>query len=145
MTLIVFIMEIPYSGPWRFLRLIREDAYSRTAYFIRHTALSRTYAIVAYIRHNNNADSLVFGIPVLPHWPESSQLQMKLQCAWNQRTHPSLWFKTHGCEKNDRQHIMFVLSKARISLSTWLNEPRHCSYLLVSPTNRTKGPSEKMT
>ena len=48
------------------------------SYGIRHTALSRTYAIVAYVRHNNNAGSPVFGIPGLPHWPESSQFQMKL-------------------------------------------------------------------
>ena len=105
----------------------REDAYSRTAYFIRHTALSCTYAIVAYVRHNSNADSPVFGIPALPHWNESSQLQMKLQYASNQRTHPSLWFSTHGCEKKWSATIMFVLSKARIGLSTWLNEPRHSS------------------
>ena len=75
------------------------------SYGIRHKALSRTYAIFAYVRHNNKADSPVFGIPVLPHLNESSQLQMKLQYAWNQRTHPSLGFKTHGCgKKNDRRH-----------------------------------------
>ena len=37
------------------------------SYGIRHTALSRTYTIVAYVRHNNNAGSPVFGIPGLPH------------------------------------------------------------------------------
>ena len=36
------------------------------SYGIRHTALSSTYAIVAYVRHNNNAGSPVFGIPGLP-------------------------------------------------------------------------------
>ena len=35
------------------------------SYGIRHTALSRTYAIVAYVRHNNNDGSPVFGIPGL--------------------------------------------------------------------------------
>ena len=91
------------------------------SYGIRHAALSRTYAIVAYVRHNNNAGSPVFGIPGLPHWPESSQFQMKLQYAWNQRTtHPFLWFKTHGCEWLGDINV-FVLSKARIGLLTWLN------------------------
>ena len=37
------------------------------SYGIRHTALSRTYAIVAYVRHNNNAGSPVIDIPRLPH------------------------------------------------------------------------------
>ena len=41
-------------------------------YGIFHTAhgrtvFSRTYAIVAYIRHNNNAGSSVVGIPAIPH------------------------------------------------------------------------------
>ena len=35
-------------------------------YLIRHTALSSTYAIVAYARHNNNASTPVFGIPAFP-------------------------------------------------------------------------------
>ena len=47
--------------------VIREDACSRMAYFIRHTALCRMYGIVAYVRHNNHAGSPVLGIPALPH------------------------------------------------------------------------------
>ena len=47
----------------RFVVYIREDACSRTAYFIRHTA----YGIVPYVRHNNHAGSPVLGIPALPH------------------------------------------------------------------------------
>ena len=40
-----------------------------------------------YVRHNNNAGSSVVGIPVISYWPELSQLEMKLQYAWNQRTY----------------------------------------------------------
>ena len=69
------------------------------SYGIRHTALCHMYGIVAYVRHNNHAGSPVLGIPALPHWHESSQLQIKLSYAWNQHTYPFLWFKTHGCEK----------------------------------------------
>ena len=44
----------------RIVHVIRDDAYSvRHISYIRHTALSRTYAIVAYVRHNNNAARIV--------------------------------------------------------------------------------------
>ena len=74
----------------------REDACSRTAYFMRHTALCRMYGIVAYVRHNNHTGSPVLGIPGCTSpltWIVSAQY------AWNQQTYPFLWFKTHGCEK----------------------------------------------
>ena len=103
------------------------------SYDIRHTALSRTYAIVAYVRHNNNAGSPVFGISGLPLWPESSQLQMKLQYAWNQRTtHPFLWFKTHGCEWIGDINVCIIKSK------DW---PIDILYngLLVGPTKMATG------
>ena len=132
-----------------FLSHIGEDAYSRTAYFIRHTALSPTYAIVAYVRHNNNAGSPVFGIPGLPHWPESSQFQMKLQYAWNQRTtHPFLWFKTHGCEwLGDINVCKLCIIKSKdwsidMAERTWLNEPYYDTLyngLLVGPTKMVTG------
>ena len=51
------------------------------SYRIRHTALSRTYGIVAYVRHNNNADSPVFGIP---HFPIEMN---RLSSRWNSGTH----------------------------------------------------------
>ena len=115
---------------------IREDADSRTAYSIRHTALSRTYAIVACVRHNNNAGSPVFGIPGLPHWPESSQFQMKLQYAWNQRTtHPFLWFKTHRCEWSAT--LMFVIYYQKHGSAYrqgWTNHNTLHNGLLVGPT-----------
>ena len=151
----MWVCGLTYRLTWH-CHDIKEDAYSRTActsYGIWLTALSRTYAIVAYVhlRHNNNAGSPVIGIPGLPHWPESSRLQMKLQYAWNQRTtHPFLWFKTHGCEWSAT--LMFVLSKARIGQSTWLNEPYHDTLhngLLVGPTKMVtgavKGAQWKMT
>ena len=129
MTMSHHITQLSKSVNWnirniyRIRRFIdtREDAYSRTAYFIRHTALSRTYAIVAYVRHNNNAGSPVFGIQGLPHWPESSQFQMKLQFAWNQRTtHPFLWFKTHGCEWLGDINVCKLLYYQKQGLVYWL-------------------------
>ena len=48
------------------------------SYGIRHTALCRMYGIVAYVRYNNHPGSPLLGIPALPHWHESSQLQIKL-------------------------------------------------------------------
>ena len=113
-------------------RLNREDAYSRTAYFIRHTALSCTYAIVAYIRHNNNAGYPVFGIPGLLHWPESSQLQMKLQYAWNQRTtHQFLWFKTHGCEWLGDINVCKLLYYQEQGLAYWHGWTNHTTTLFI--------------
>ena len=76
-TCCYFAAQVGYWGTYLIL-YNREDACSRTAYFIRHTALCRMYGIVAYVRHNNHAGSQVLGIPALPHWHESSQLQIKL-------------------------------------------------------------------
>ena len=70
----IFQFSLFVSPELSSVRDYREDACSRTAYFIRHTA----YGIVAYVRHNNHAGSPVLGIPALPHWHESSQLQIKL-------------------------------------------------------------------
>ena len=126
---------------------IREDADSRTAYFIRHKALSRTYAIVAYVRHNNNAGSPVFGIPGLLYWPESSQLQMKLQYAWNQRTtHPFLWFKTHGCEWSATSMFVFKSKDWPIDMAEWTTILLIMAFLkalLIWSQERSKGPNRK--
>ena len=111
----------------------REDAYSRTAYFIRHTALPRTYAIVAYVRHNNNADSPVFGIPAL------LPIEMnRLSSRWSSSKHGTsaltrVFDSKHMDVKTWSATWMFVLSKASIGLSTWLNEPRHCSTIIIQP------------
>ena len=109
------------------------------SYGIRHTALSRTYAIVAYVRHNNNAGSPVFGIPGLPHWPESSQFQMKLQYAWNQRTtHPFLWFKTHGCEWLGDINVCKLLYYQKHRLVYWHGWTNHTTTLFIMALGPTK-------
>ena len=105
---------------------IREDAYSRTAYFMRHTALSRTYAIVSYIWHNNNADSRVWYSSTSPlKWIVSAPDEVPVRMEPSHS--PESLIQNTWMWKKWSATLMFVLSKAGIGLSTWLNEPRHCS------------------
>ena len=120
-----WICRIPYEN--------REDACSRTAYFIRHTALCSMYGIVAYVRHNNHAGSPVLGIPALPHWHESSQLQIKLSTQGTSiLTH--FFDSKHMDVKNWSATLMSVLTKARTCLPTCLNEPLHWLFILKWPS-----------
>ena len=89
---------------------IREDAVLpygifHTGYGIRHypvhTLLSRMYGTIT---------TLIPLYLVFQHFPiEMNRLSFRWSSSTHRtRTHPSLWFKTHGCEKkkkkNDRRH-----------------------------------------
>ena len=85
-----------------------------------------------------DAGSPIFDIPGLLHWHESSQLQMNLQYAWNQRTtHPFLWFKTDGCEWMGDINVCIIKKQGLAYRHGWTN---HTTYdtlyndLPVGPT-----------
>ena len=71
----------------------------------------------------------------------------RLSSRWSSSTHGTSVLLTHFFDSkhmdvNESATLMFVLSKARIGLSTWLNEPYHDTLyngLLVGPTKMVTG------
>ena len=98
----LFLKKIKPEGMWDILERMRTSV-RHISYGIRHTALSLTYAIVAYVRHNNNAGSLYLVFQDFPIDPN------RLSSRWSSSMHGTSVLLTHFFDSkhmgvNDRRH-----------------------------------------